>query len=185
MHFSKYAHIHRGITLVELLVATALFSFIMVIVGGIATNTTAANARLKGFRAALDNVSTGLEFATREIRSGKNFHCDSSVSPTDTPRDCVSPGATSFVFLDEDGDSVTYRYNASNKSIERETNGVIVPLTERTEFLVDNFSVTIKGASSMTDFVPTFITLVISGHTTDPRRPVYTVFQTSIAQRAR
>lgn len=172
-------------TLIEILVAIALFSFIMVIIGGIATNMTAANARLKGLRAALDNVSTSLEFATREIRSGKNFHCDSSVSPTNTPRDCVSPGASSFVFLDEDDNSVTYRYNAGNKSIEREVDGVVVPLTERTEFLVDNFMVTIKGSLSISDSVPAFITLTISGHTTDARRPVYTVFQTSVAQRAR
>lgn len=172
-------------TLIEIMVAITLFSFIMIIIGGIATNMSAANARLKGLRAALDNVSTALEFATREIRSGKNFHCDSSVFPTNVPRDCVSQGASSVVFIDEMGSSVTYRYNATNKSIEREVDGVVGLLTEPSEFLVDTFSVTVKGSLSISDSIPAFITLTVSGHTTDPRRPVYTVFQTSVAQRAR
>lgn len=82
---------NRAFTLIELMVATTLFTIIMLMgVGSLVVSSNSAKASQK-LRIAVDNVNFAMESMTRELRMGTNYECaTSSVNLSNpNPTDCV------------------------------------------------------------------------------------------------
>lgn len=70
----------RGFTLVELMIATTLFTAIMMMgVGSLVVSSNSARAAQK-LRVAVDNVNFAMESMTRELRMGSLYECSDSVN---------------------------------------------------------------------------------------------------------
>jgi prepilin-type N-terminal cleavage/methylation domain-containing protein len=70
----------RGFTLVEVLVAVALFVTVVVLALGALFSAQTLNARLNANQSILDGMNLSLEVISRQIRYGSVFHCDTSIS---------------------------------------------------------------------------------------------------------
>lgn len=106
----KYA---EGFTLIEMLVAIALFSIIMVMAVGSLLSIIDANRQAQVKKTVVNNLHFALENMTRNIRTGRYFHCDIEVGDITAPRDCANAPATSFAFLDSNGKRIEYRQNGA------------------------------------------------------------------------
>jgi prepilin-type N-terminal cleavage/methylation domain-containing protein len=70
----------RGFTLVEVLVAVALFVTVVVLALGALFSAQTLNARLNANQSILEGMNLSLEVMSRQIRYGSIFNCDSSIS---------------------------------------------------------------------------------------------------------
>lgn len=112
-------------TLIELMVATTIFTIIMLMgVGSLVVSSNAAKGAQK-LRIAVDNVNFAIESMTRELRMGTNYYCGSSANlSVEEVADCISGGGViAFTPQKLDGDTsfsrITYRMKVDTKSIER------------------------------------------------------------------
>lgn len=86
---------NKGFTLIELMVSTAIFTFVMTVgVGSLIVSSDSARASQK-LRTAVDNVNFAIESITRELRTGTYFYCSSNtvtMSNVSEVGDCSSGG---------------------------------------------------------------------------------------------
>ena len=82
---------NKAFTLVELMVATTLFTVIMLMgVGSLVVSSNSAKASQK-LRIAVDNVNFAMESMTRELRMGTYYQCETisvNLSDTSAYKDC-------------------------------------------------------------------------------------------------
>jgi prepilin-type N-terminal cleavage/methylation domain-containing protein len=93
-----------GFTLVELLVAMAVFAIVISVATGAFIRALRTQRQLTSFAAANSNVSLMLEQMAREIRVGSSF------SQTDPTR---------ITFTNGRGEQVTYSYDSERKAVAR------------------------------------------------------------------
>ena len=90
---------NNAFTLIELMVATTIFTIVMLMgVGSLVTSSNSAK-RAQKLQIAVDNVNFAMESMTREIRMGTNYYCANSytMSKDDTStRDCGNGGIIAF-----------------------------------------------------------------------------------------
>ena len=88
----------KGFTLVEMLVASAIFVVVMVAVVGALVTTINADNKAQSIKTVIDNVTSAVDDMARDIRSGTNYGClyppypggNNSNSQWDTnPSDCA------------------------------------------------------------------------------------------------
>lgn len=94
----KNINTNRGFTLVELMVSTFIFTFIMLASMGslLVTLDSAKNSR--ALRFAMDNVNFSMESMTRSIRMGTGYYCASTVITSgEGNSDCSDGTAISFI----------------------------------------------------------------------------------------
>jgi prepilin-type N-terminal cleavage/methylation domain-containing protein len=65
----------RGFTLVEMMVAIAVFSIVMVTAMSALLNVIDANNKARAIKTAINNVSFALEGISKDMRVGTNFAC--------------------------------------------------------------------------------------------------------------
>ncbi|HAE36628.1 MAG: hypothetical protein UR85_C0004G0034 [Candidatus Nomurabacteria bacterium GW2011_GWF2_35_66] len=71
----------EGFTLIELMVATSLFTIVMLMgVGALVTSSNSSKSAQK-LRIAVDNVNLAMETMTRELRTGTHFYCGGNMTP--------------------------------------------------------------------------------------------------------
>ena len=82
---------NKAFTLVELMIATSLFTIIMLMgIGSLIVSSDSARASQK-LRIAVDNVNFAMESMTRELRTGSYFYCGGSGSMIpNSVNDCSS-----------------------------------------------------------------------------------------------
>lgn len=66
-----------GFTLVEMIVALAVFSVVITIAVGALLSLIASNEQLQNEQSVMTNLSFALDSMAREIRTGTNYFCDS------------------------------------------------------------------------------------------------------------
>jgi prepilin-type N-terminal cleavage/methylation domain-containing protein len=81
--------IKKGFTLVEMMVAIAVFSIVMVTAMSALLNVIDANNKARAIKTAINNVSFALEGISKDMRMGTNYGCI-DVNGATTP--CVSTG---------------------------------------------------------------------------------------------
>ncbi len=79
----------RGFTLIEVMIAVALFTIIMTIGVGAVLNSNNNHKKTQTVRAVLDNLSFIMEDMGRNIRLGSSYHCDAINANIEAPLDCL------------------------------------------------------------------------------------------------
>lgn len=122
-----------GFTLIELMVATTLFTIIMLMgVGSLIVSSNSAKASQK-LRTAVDNVNFAMESMSRELRTGSYFYCGDSVNISDihAVSDCLNGGdIIAFVPQQVSGSASRVSYELTRRYGSNETSFTL----ERCEF---------------------------------------------------
>jgi prepilin-type N-terminal cleavage/methylation domain-containing protein len=124
-HFLKCAFkSSAGFTIVEMLVAVALFSMVMLMAIAAMISMIDANSKARSVKAAVDNLSFATDEMARDIRLGSRYKCGSSSStmvldPGGSAQDCTyqnSSGGDYLGFRDRYGNAMFYRFKDSGVS---------------------------------------------------------------------
>jgi prepilin-type N-terminal cleavage/methylation domain-containing protein len=102
---------NRGFTLVEMMVAIAVFSIVMVVAMGALLNVIDADQKAESIRTAVDNVNFALESISKDMRVSTDYNCGADENTTPTG-DCTSTGGhiISYKSVKESGNYVYYKY---------------------------------------------------------------------------
>jgi len=171
----------RGFTLIEMIVAVALFVVVMVSSIGALLSMVDANRKAQALRTVMDNLNFAVENVTREMRVGVDYHCG-SIGDLNTPRDCTTDGDTFIAFKDSDNELVIFRLNSG--SIEKSDNGGVSYLgITAPEITINDFRFFVRGSQN-TDALQPKVLMIIHG-TAGVNEKVRTTFnlQTTASQR--
>lgn len=162
----------RGFTLIEMLVATALFSSVMLIGVSALLSLIDANKKAQALNSVMNNLNFAIESMSRNIRMGTIYHCEfsNSIPPPNItePKDCVDGGKLlafepSGGNLLDPSDQIVYRINEA--SLERSENGgltgTFINITAP-EVTIEEFSFYVEGASPLDNLQPRVV-MVIRG----------------------
>ena len=178
---------NKGFTLIEMLVSICLFTIILTIAFTALYSIMDANKKTKTVKSVVNNLNMAMESMTREIRVGYRYTCHTTPenpAPADPGQDCTSLPGSTFSFKTKDGQDAFFRYNDTEKVIERKIIGkenTPVTLTA-TDVVIDNLSFYVNGTGSGDDLQPRVLILV-KGHV--EREGVNSEFniQSTISQR--
>lgn len=176
----------KGFTLVELLVAVAIFSVVMLIATGALLTMVDANRKAQALKSVMNNLSFALESVSRTIRVGSAYHCGTG-GAISSPQDCTS-GSTYFAFesatgdLDSSADQYVYRYLGNR--VERSIDGgaTFAPVTAP-EVVIEDLRFYVVG-SPLSDSLQPKVVVTVKGYAGIATR-VRSAFnlQTTITQR--
>jgi len=123
----KYKNKEKGFTLIELMVATSIFSMVMLASLGALFTLLGASKNSRATHTAMDNVNFALESMTRSIRMGSKYYCvlQEEILPESLTqgKNCIDTPGTAISFLPQGADPkpVSYKLASNNngKTIER------------------------------------------------------------------
>lgn len=153
-----------GFTMVELLVAIALFATIITIASGVFIKSMRTQRFAAALMAASGNAQLVLEQMAREMRTSQNF----------------SPLGGELRFVNAKGESVIYRFR--NAAIEREVNGNARVLTAE-NVLVQNLKFIVTGNLDTDGYPPKITSILQVGAKGLPFENAVVNLQTTISSR--
>lgn len=198
----------RGFTLIEMLVATALFSFVMILAVSSLLAVIDGNRKAQALKLAINNVNFALEGMSRTIRIGTNYRCSPGSPSTPPPssqigipRNCGFGGEGLLAFEPFEGnptdpdDQIVYRYIVdpapnSPGRIERCTRncyvnpptGEYIPITAP-EVNITEMTFYVTGAESSDNRQPRVIIIVAGEAGAKERVKTKFIIQTTVSQR--
>jgi len=85
------APVSRGFSLIEMVVAVALFAVIMLVAIGALLSLVDANRKARALESVMNNLNISLDSLVRSIRMGTTYHCGSNIIPSAPDwGDCVN-----------------------------------------------------------------------------------------------
>jgi len=81
---------NKGFTLIEIMVAIAVFSIVMVMAMGALLNVIDSNNKARSIKTAINNISFALEGISKDVRMGTDYSCSDN---SGTSLDCSSGGS--------------------------------------------------------------------------------------------
>ncbi|HPC12379.1 MAG TPA: type II secretion system protein [Candidatus Paceibacterota bacterium] len=123
----KHKNKEKGFTLIELMVATSIFSMVMLASLGALFTLLGASKNSRATHTAMDNVNFALESMTRSIRMGSKYYCvlggQGLPESLTQGKNCIVTPGTAISFLPQGADPkpVSYKLASNNngKTIER------------------------------------------------------------------
>ena len=113
----KISHIQSGFTLVEVMIAMAIFTVVITIGIGAILDATTQHNRTRNYRAVMDSMNFVMEDMARNIRLASNVRCitpaNSSATPYDLgtfdvyPESCTG-GSNTIIFNSLNHDPIKY-----------------------------------------------------------------------------
>ncbi len=170
----------QGFTLIEMLVAVAVFASVATISSGALLAVSDAQQKILSLRIAQDNLSYALDIIGKEARTGSSYHCGSDISLT--PLNCPS-GGSSFTFRNAAGQTVTYRLNSQRLEMSKDSGSTWQFLTSSDLVIIDQLSFYVVGAPGGDNLQPraTIVLRGTSGLKTKTKSSLN--IQTTISQR--
>lgn len=108
----RYAHNFKsGFTLMEMIVALAIFTIVLVLATAAFLAVINADRRARATRIASDNLNLTLEDISRRIKTGSVYTCGGL--NLGLPNDCSSPSSL-FWFVDQSGKRSMYKRGVGN-----------------------------------------------------------------------
>lgn len=146
---NKKIFLERGFTLIEMMTAVTLFMVIMTISMGSILSLFDASRKSESLKTVMDNLNFTVESMSREIRFGKNYHCEASAGadlPYTAPKNCLSAGNELVSFLSADGVQIVYQKNGPR--IEKSVDGGQTYLAVTApEIIIESVSFYVVGAT--------------------------------------
>lgn len=183
----------EGFTLVELLVALTLFTFIVIAAVSSLYAVNNASRKVNAMRGVLDNLNFAMESMSRTIRTSSNIICDGTGAPVGGTHNCPFPSGTPASRLSMEstlgGESeVEYRLNTTTHQIEKRVDegsgyGNWISITSP-EIYVQSLKFYVSGADVYDSAQPSVIIMTqgIATATTGDTTPF--ALHTFISQRA-
>jgi prepilin-type N-terminal cleavage/methylation domain-containing protein len=144
---------NKGFTLVEMIVAVALFAIVMTVATGAIFTIVNANRNAQSINSVITNLNFAVESMLRDIRTGYDYSCgDGTGSYGDlgnAVHDCpTGAGGSSVAFVNSEGAQVQYRFDSINHKIVKKTNALNseVDITAP-EVYVDTLTYFVDGAT--------------------------------------
>ncbi len=148
----------RGFTLVEMIVAVALFSIVMLVSVSALLALVNANRKARALESVMNNLNIALDGMVRAMRMGSQYHCGAG-SITQTA-DCAG-GGTQVAFeafggdYGDESDQWVYTYDPQTKRLYRSTEGGLAPLPITSpEITIDDMKFYVVGSTRGTDADP-------------------------------
>ena len=145
----------RGFTLIEMMVAVALFAVVMTISVGSLLSLVDANRKAQALQSVMNNLNVALDGMVRNIRMGVSYHCDDineyNKTVLSTSADCVSGGEL-LAFehfgndLDDINDQWVYWFEDGRLYKSDDGRDTGLPITAP-EVHIDSFQVFVTGAA--------------------------------------
>lgn len=194
---------NSGFTLVEMMVAIAVFSIVMVTAMSALLNVIDANNKAKSIKTAINNISFALEGISKDARMGTEYAC---ADGGDEPNGSCTGGGDIIKYrsprvydeITKENKFVYYRYNNADKTIEEcmddpdipftcEANSAgYFPITSTEATLNDVRFYVLNDDSATPEVEQPRIIMIISGEAgTKDKVKTYFDLQTSISQRIR
>lgn len=166
----------RGFTLLEMIVAVALFAVVMLVSVGALLSLVAASRKAQSLHLVVNNLNIALDAMVRSVRMGSSYHCGSGTI-TD-PRDCSNGDALLAFkpFCNENCDPLrrwVYRYDASSGRIFRSVDGGAneIPVTADT-VKIEEMTFYVVGTDPDDNIQPRVVIVVKGKAGTDDNRTV-------------
>ncbi len=185
-----------GFSLVEMLVAIAVFMSIMTIAISALITIISANKKAQAIKSTVDTVNFAMETISRDMRVGSSYKCLAE----DTPgSDCLG-GSNSVQYTNSDGVTTTYTFNKDTGPVITETksdspNTPIALISRDSNVNIDNMTFYVIGADCESGVGPSCggvktqprVIITISGSISVNGSSDVSSFnlQTSISQRSR
>lgn len=170
----------KGFTLIEMLVATSVFSVTVLISLGSFLAVLSAQKKANAIANIQENIKFSVEMMLREIRTGKNYYCGYG-DGTNT-NDCPNGGSV-ITFRNYLGQTVIYRLNGNQieKSDDGGFNYLAVTFPEIT---ITDFKFYVSGSNPSPDITQPRVTMTVAGETglTIKTKSKFNI-QTTISQR--
>ncbi len=97
----------RGFTLIEMLVAVALFSSVMVIALGSLLAISTSDRKAQSLKTVINNLNFSIDSMARSIRTGTSWNCSGSSAPN-------CNGGNAIDFIAANGQHVYYKLETSS-----------------------------------------------------------------------
>ncbi len=88
----KKGSLQAGFTLVEMIVAVALFAVVMLVAVGALLSLTGANKKAQALQSVMNNLNIALDGMVRNVRMGTEYHCGPGSFMGNGTDDCTSEG---------------------------------------------------------------------------------------------
>ena len=171
-----------GFTLIEMIVAVALFAVVMLVCVGALLSLVHANQKAQALQSVMNNLNIALDGMVRSVRMGNDYDGGSTgctvIDPLN-PHDCAE-GSTQISFKpfgDSSQPRWIYRFNSVTHQLERSTTGSIanaVPITAP-EASIDGMFFYVVG-TQRPDAVQPKVVIVIKGSAGAPGTTAHTTF---------
>lgn len=195
----------RGFTLIEVMISVMIFSIVMTVALGALLAMSQSDQRAEAIKTVINNLNFSLDSMARTIRTGYDYHCDTTGADLSTPapQDCdgnnTTPAYATYLGLRSAGGTLV-AYCLSGGAIEREQiqsgsldtscgSANFFPLTSKDvtvstmRFIVTG-SCAKSGSGCTTDSKQPKVTILLSGSITINGTASSTFnLQTSVTQR--
>lgn len=163
----------RGFTLVEMMVAVAIFAIVMTVALGALLSMAESDRKAQTLKSVINNLNFSLDSMSRSIRTGQAYHCDATQGTLSAGRDCSDTPANSLAYQPALGGTVIYRLETSSATlcgqppsrvgcITRSTDGgVSYGAITSSEVYINGLNFYVTGAESAS--VQPKVTILISG----------------------
>jgi len=155
----------RGFSLVEMMVAVALFAVVMTISATTLLALIDATRKAQALQSVMNNLNVALDGMVRSARMGSTYHCGNTGTQTE-PRDCTS-GDILLAFEPFGGDRETgtdqwvYWYNAVDKRLYKSEDGGATGFAiTAPEVEIDEFNFYVNGSTPGDTSQPKIVVVV-------------------------
>lgn len=173
LFFKKEKKLNSGFTLLEILVALALFIVVMTIGLGSVINVLEANRKSASLKSVMTNLNFAIEIMSREIKFGRSYGCSIGT---------CSSGDTRISFISSENLNVVYRLN--NNRIEKSVdNGSTFQAITAPDIVVQDMRFYIFGYNTGDGAQPRVLISIRGYSGNKPSIQTSFVVQTTVSQR--
>jgi prepilin-type N-terminal cleavage/methylation domain-containing protein len=175
----------RGFTLVELLVAMAVFMVVITISLGSIVSILDAGRKARSLKSVMTNLNFTFEVLSRDLKFGNNYYCGVTTQSSWTPQNCTGsfvPPASGITFITSDGIPTIYRLNGTQ--LEKSTDyGVTYTGITSPDIIIQDLKFFVFGAGTGDNAQPRVLILIRGYAGTKPTAQSSFVLQTTVSQR--